>query len=47
MVSMDSSLKKLIGEEIIDPLAGLEKALDKDEFRVWLKESGVEVPDTD
>ncbi len=47
MVSMDSSLKKLIGEEIIDPLAGLEKALDKDEFRKWMKESGVEVPDSD
>ena len=40
MVEMDGSLRRLIAEDIIDPLAGLEKALDKDGFRKWMKEEG-------
>ena len=47
MVSMDKSLHKLIEDDIIDPLAGLEKALNKDEFRAWMKERGMDVPDSD
>ena len=47
MISMDSSLRKLVDEEVVDPLAALEKALDKDEFRSWLKERGVSVPDSE
>ena len=47
MISMDASLRKLVDGEIVDPLAALEKSLDKDEFRVWLKERGVSVPDSD
>jgi len=47
MIAMDKSLHKLIEADIIDPLAGLEKALNKDEFRDWMKERGLDVPDSD
>ncbi len=45
MVGMDDSLKKLVEEGLIDPGAALEKALDKDVIRKWLKERGDTVPD--
>jgi len=47
MIAMDDALKKLIEDDIIEPSAGLEKAIDKDEFRKWLKERGAAVPDDD
>jgi twitching motility protein PilT len=43
MVGMDDALKGLIDRDLIEPLAGLEKSLDKDMFREWLKERGVAV----
>ncbi len=45
MIAMDDALKKLIEDDKIEPTAGLEKAIDKDEFRKWLKDRGAEVPD--
>jgi twitching motility protein PilT len=45
MITMDDSLRKLVNEDVIEPQAALEKSLDKDEMRKWLKERGVEVAD--
>ena len=45
MISMDDSLRRLVNEDVIEPQAALEKSLDKDEMRKWLKERGVEVAD--
>jgi twitching motility protein PilT len=45
MIAMDDALKKLIEDDLIEPVAGLEKSIDKDEFRKWLKERGANVPD--
>jgi twitching motility protein PilT len=45
MISMDDSLRKLVNDDVIEPQAALEKSLDKDEMRKWLKERGVEVSD--
>lgn len=45
MISMDDSLRSLAERDIIEPHAALEKALDKDEMRKWLKARGNEVPD--
>jgi len=45
MVAMDDALKALVEDESIEPLAGLEKSIDKDDFRKWLKERGVQAPD--
>ncbi|MDG1482702.1 MAG: type IV pilus twitching motility protein PilT [Myxococcota bacterium] len=45
MISMDSSLKQLVQQDVITVEAALEKALDKDDMRAWLKEYGAEVPD--
>lgn len=45
MVGMDASLKLLVESDAIEPLAALEKALDKDEMRTWLMERGEEVPE--
>lgn len=45
MVGMDESLRNLVEKDIIDTHAALEKALDKDEMRKWLKARGSEVPD--
>jgi twitching motility protein PilT len=45
MISMDDSLRKLVNDDVIEPQAALEKSLDKDEMRKWLKERGVEVAD--
>ncbi len=43
MVSMDDALKDLVERDLIEPMAGLEKSLDKDLFREWLAERGVVV----
>jgi len=43
MIQMDDALKQLVTKDLIDPLAGLEKSLEKDLFREWLKERGVEM----
>jgi twitching motility protein PilT len=43
MITMDASLRRLVVEDVIDPEAALEKSLDKDEMRKWLKERGAEV----
>jgi twitching motility protein PilT len=45
MISMDESLRSLVEREVIEPHSALEKALDKDEMRKWLKERGAQVPD--
>ena len=43
MLSMDDSLRSLVVGQSIEPSAALEKALEKDDMRKWLKERGVEV----
>lgn len=43
MVTMDNSLRRLVDDQVIDPAAALEKAIDKDEMRRWLKERGAEL----
>ncbi len=45
MIAMDDALKKLIEEDKIEPIAGLEKSIDKDDFRKWLKDRGDAVPE--
>jgi twitching motility protein PilT len=40
MIGMDASLRGLVEDDIVEPSAALEKALDKDEFRTWLKDRG-------
>jgi len=45
MIGMDDSLKALVLEEVIEPSAALEKALDKDYMRDWLAEQGHDVPE--
>jgi twitching motility protein PilT len=45
MIGMDASLKKLVEEDVIETEAALEKALDKDDMRTWLKERGHDVPE--
>ena len=47
MIAMDDSLKDLVRRDIIEPHAALEKALDKDEMRKWLKDQGAELPAED
>ncbi|MBI5516041.1 MAG: type IV pilus twitching motility protein PilT [Deltaproteobacteria bacterium] len=43
MIAMDDALRKLADEDKIEAVAALEKALDKDEMRKWLRERGAEV----
>lgn len=45
MIGMDASLRKLVETDVIEPPAALEKALNKDEMRDWLKQLGLDVPD--
>ena len=45
MISMDDSLKSLVARDIVESHAALEKALDKDDMRKWLKERGADVPE--
>jgi twitching motility protein PilT len=43
MVGMDESLQKLVANGVVEGTAALEKAIEKDSFRDWLKTRGVEV----
>lgn len=45
MISMDDSLRSLVERDVIEAHGALEKALDKETMRNWLKERGAEVPD--
>ena len=45
MLAMDDSLRDLVRSGTIDPQRALEKAIDKDSMRRWLKEHGSQVPD--
>ncbi|RME20374.1 MAG: type IV pilus twitching motility protein PilT [Deltaproteobacteria bacterium] len=45
MIPMDASLRDLVERDLVEPEAALEKALDKDEMRKWLRERGVHVAD--
>lgn len=45
MVAMDDSLIQLVESGVIEPQRALEKAIDKDAMRRWLKKHGSEVPD--
>lgn len=45
MIAMDDSLRGLVERDLVEPHAALEKALDKDEMRKWLKARGAELPD--
>jgi twitching motility protein PilT len=47
MIGMDDSLRALADADTIEPHAALEKALDKDEMRKWLKAKGATLPDDD
>lgn len=47
MISMDGSLRKLVERDLIEPHGALEKALDKDEMRKWLKARGSTVAEDD
>lgn len=38
-------IKAYLDQDVIEPLAALEKALDKDHMRAWLQERGVETPE--
>ena len=43
MITMDDALRKLVEDDVIEAQAALEKAIDKDEMRKWLKDRGAEV----
>ena len=45
MIGMDDSLRKLVEEDLVEPTAALEKALDKDDMRKWLQSQGHRVGD--
>ena len=45
MRSMDESLQRMVTSDVIEPHAALEKALDKDRMREWLKEMGADLPE--
>ena len=45
MVSMDESLRGLVERGVIETRAALEKSIDKDEMRKWLKERGEDLPE--
>ena len=47
MIAMDDSLRKLVERDSIEPHAALEKALDKDEMRKWLKARGATLAEDD
>ena len=44
MVAMDESLRTLVSKGTVAPMDALEKAIDKDSMRRWLKEQGEDVP---
>jgi Tfp pilus assembly pilus retraction ATPase PilT len=43
MVGMDESLQTLVENGVIEGVDALEKAIEKDAFRDWLKARGVDV----
>jgi twitching motility protein PilT len=43
MIGMDESLQRLVASGVVDGTDALEKAIDKDPFREWLRARGVEV----
>ena len=45
MIAMDDSLRKLVENDVVEAEAALDKSLDKDLFRKWLKGRGIEVPE--
>ncbi|MEZ4390105.1 MAG: ATPase, T2SS/T4P/T4SS family [Polyangiales bacterium] len=47
MIAMDDALRKLADDGLIEGTAALEKAIDKDEMRKWLRERGETVPDAE
>ncbi len=40
MIGMDASLKRLVEENVVDSNTALEKSLEKDDFRKWLRSHG-------
>ncbi len=44
MVSMDETLKKFVEDELVEPGDALDKAVDKDNFREFLRERGLTPP---
>ncbi len=44
MTTMDDSLKKLVSDDLVEPLSALDKAIDKDHFRRFLADEGHELP---
>ncbi|MFO0725326.1 MAG: PilT/PilU family type 4a pilus ATPase [Myxococcota bacterium] len=45
MIAMDDALRGLVESDLVEPLAALDKAVDKDTFRKWLEARGVALPD--
>jgi len=45
MIAMDDALRRLVEDDLIEPQAALEKSIDKDDMRKWLKARGAEVPE--
>ncbi len=45
MIAMDDALRKLVEDDLIEPQACLEKSIDKDEMRKWLRGRGAELAD--
>jgi twitching motility protein PilT len=43
MVGMDETLRSLVTQEVVDGVDALEKAIEKDAFRDWLRDKGVPV----
>jgi twitching motility protein PilT len=45
MIGMDETLKNLVEQDVVDGSDALEKAIEKDAFRDWLRGRGVPVPE--
>jgi len=45
MIAMDDALRKLVEEDLIEPQSALEKSIDKDDMRKWLRSRGTELAD--
>lgn len=44
MIAMDDALRILVEQDRVEAMAALEKAIDKDSFRKWLRARGADVP---
>ena len=44
MAAMDDALRKLVEDDLVEPLVALDAAADRDDFRSWLRERGVDAP---